>query len=194
MTNLSASCFELRGLHTHSMFLTSSLKTCEIRRTRFNCTCFSRSSGNRVSTELMRMSSARVCAFPWASRRPQLRLTRSSILSMAPINSGSFTHDGDEISLRETSRSSRSVWDPPSVQLAPALEVMVTFCCHHNVTSATELRAQHSEPSTHSPAVANARTASSVIGTESDPTSESRVQGERVSTSQLSLTTRDTFR
>ena len=48
----------------------------------------------------MRMSSARLCTFPWASRRPQWRLTRSSILSMAPINSGSFPRDGDKISLK----------------------------------------------------------------------------------------------
>ena len=40
----------------------------------------------------------------------------------------------------------------------------------------------HSEPSTHSPAICNARTASSISGTESDRTPESRVQGQRVST------------
>ena len=70
----------------HSQYvLISSLKTpYEVNLARFNCTCFSRSSGNKASRELMRMSSARLCAFPWAPRRLQKRLTRFSIFSMAP--------------------------------------------------------------------------------------------------------------
>ena len=59
-----------------------------------------KSSGNKASSELMRMSSARVCAFPWASRRRLQRLTRSSIFSMAHINSGNFARVGDRISLK----------------------------------------------------------------------------------------------
>ena len=68
---------------------------------RFNCTCFSRSYGNKASKELMRMSFRKiVCTFPLASRRPQYRLTRSSIFSMAPINTGNFICVGDRISLK----------------------------------------------------------------------------------------------
>ena len=71
--NLSVSRFVyFRDIYTHSSVLISSLKTpYEVNLARFNCTCFSRSSGNKASRELMRMSSARVCAFPWASRRLQ---------------------------------------------------------------------------------------------------------------------------
>ena len=57
------------------------------------------------------MSSARLCTFPWASRRPQQRLTRSSILSIAPINSGSFPRDGDKISLKRL-RARPAVYGP----------------------------------------------------------------------------------
>ena len=47
----------LRDLYTHSMFLISSLKTpLEVNLARFICMCFSRSSGNKASRELMRMS------------------------------------------------------------------------------------------------------------------------------------------
>ena len=59
----------------------------EVKLARFNCTC----SGNKTSSELMRKSSAKVCAFPWASRWRLQRLTRSSILSMG--------RGGDRISL-----------------------------------------------------------------------------------------------
>ena len=97
-------CFAHRAFAwpLHSQYvLISSLKTpYEVNLARFNCTCFSRSSGNKASRELMRMSSARVCAFPWASRRLQYNLTRSSIFSMAPINSGNFICVGDRISLK----------------------------------------------------------------------------------------------
>ena len=74
--------------------------TIRIQSRMVQVTCFSRSSSNKASSEFMRLSSARLCTFPWASRRPQQLLTRSSILSMAPINSGSFTRDGDKISLK----------------------------------------------------------------------------------------------
>ena len=97
--NLSVSRFV--HLRDSQYVLISSLQTPhEFSLARFNCTCFSRSYGNKASSELVRMSSARLCTFPWASRRPQWRLTRSSILSMAPTNSGSFTRDGDKISLK----------------------------------------------------------------------------------------------
>ena len=67
--DLSVSRFVLR---VHSQYvLISSLKTpYEVNLARFNCTCFSRSA-NKASRELMRMSSVRLCAFPWASRRLQ---------------------------------------------------------------------------------------------------------------------------
>ena len=97
-------CFAFRACASplHSQYvLISSLKTpYEVDLARFNCTCFSRSSGNKASSELVRMYSARVSAFPWASRRLQWRLTRSSILSMAHISSGNFTRGGDRISLK----------------------------------------------------------------------------------------------
>ena len=69
VTNLL--CFTFRpAWPLHSQYvLISSLKTpYEFSLARFNCTCYSRSSGNKASSELMRMSSARMCAFPWASR------------------------------------------------------------------------------------------------------------------------------
>ena len=86
---------------TSQCVLISSLRTpYEVNLARFNCTCFSRSSGNKASRELMRMSSARLCAFPWASRRLLWRLTGSSILSMAHMSSSNFARVGDRISLK----------------------------------------------------------------------------------------------
>ena len=53
-----------------------------------------------ASSWLMRMSSAAVRGWTWASRLLQYRLTRSSILSMAPISSSNFACGGDKISLK----------------------------------------------------------------------------------------------
>ena len=89
-------CFVFRAFawHLHSQYVLFSQDTIRIQPRTVQLHMFLEIS------ELMRKSSARVCAFPWASRRPQKRLTRSSILSMAPINSGSSTRDGDKISLK----------------------------------------------------------------------------------------------
>ena len=57
--------------------LISALKTTYVvNLARFNCTCFSRSSSNRASHELMRISSARVslCGLTWASLALDLAL------------------------------------------------------------------------------------------------------------------------
>ena len=69
-------------------------------------------------------SSARLRTFPRASRRPQQRLTRSSILSMAPHQLRQLHSRWRQNLPQETSCSSRCVRVPPSVQLAPALEAI----------------------------------------------------------------------
>ena len=87
-------CFAFRSfawpLSTFTICFRFSHKTPEVSLAWFNRTCFSRSSRNRAPRELMRRSSARVCAFLWAS----------PILSMAHIISGNFARVGDRISLK----------------------------------------------------------------------------------------------